>query len=211
MTVDLPDSLRGSFGCPVPGLEHKLVDPDSGLELAGMSDRSAGEKSAGEAGEICVRGYSLMQGLYKQQRDSVFDEAGWYHTGDGGSFNEQGHLFFEGRLGDVIKTGGANVSPREVEVLLEAVDGVKAAHVVGLPDPDRGQTVAAAVLLKQGVELDGEQLLAALRDELSAYKLPRQIFFLGENELPMTDSGKIKKSALAGQLQDLSKAGRGGA
>mgnify|MGYP002526757614 CR=1 FL=1 len=100
MTVDLPDSLRGSFGCPVPGLEHKLVDPDSGLELAGMSDRSASEKSAGEAGEICVRGYSLMQGLYKQQRDSVFDEAGWYHTGDGGSFNEQGHLFFEGRLGD---------------------------------------------------------------------------------------------------------------
>jgi len=211
MTVDLPDSLRGSFGCPVPGLEHKLVDPDSGLDLAGTSDRSTGEKSAGEAGEICVRGYSLMQGLYKQPRDNVFDEAGWYHTGDGGSFNEQGHLFFEGRLGDVIKTGGANVSPREVEVLLEAVDGVKAAHVVGLPDPDRGQTVAAAVLLKQGVELDGEQLLAALRDELSAYKLPRQIFFLGENELPMTDSGKIKKSALAGQLQDLFKAGRGGA
>jgi len=129
----LPERLRGSFGTPVAGVEHKVVDPDSGQELP-----------AGEFGEICVRGYSLMMGLYKKAREDVFDPDGFYRTGDGGYFDPDGVLFFKGRLGDMIKSGGANVTPSEVEQVLLAFPEIKEAYVVGVEDRDRGQTVEAS-------------------------------------------------------------------
>ena len=101
---DLPEHLRGSFGPPVPGVQHKIVDPETGAELAD-----------GVEGEICVRGASLMDGLYKRERSEAFDDDGWYHTGDKGS-SRDGLLFFTGRRTEMIKTGGANVAPREVEL-----------------------------------------------------------------------------------------------
>jgi len=189
MDVDLPESLRGSFGHGVPGVAHKIVDPASGEILAPGSD-----------GEICVRGYSVMQGLHKVEREDTFDETGFYHTGDGGHFDDDGVLFFTARLGDMIKTAGANVTPREVEVALEGVDSVKSAFVVGVPDPVRGQNVAAAVVLKQGRAAVEDELRAALRAELSAYKVPRRFYFYRDDELPFTDSGKIDKRKLAQML-----------
>ena len=191
MTVDLPEDLRGSFGKSVPGLEHKVVDPESDAVVG-----------SGESGEILVRGYSLMQGLYKVEREQNFDEQGFYHTGDGGRFNDQGHLFFEGRLGDVIKTGGANVSPREVEVLMEQQEEIKAAFVVGLPHPDRGETVTAVAVLAAGCELAEEELRERLKHDLSSYKVPTRILFMSSAELPMTDTGKIDKKALKAQLSE---------
>ncbi|MEE8508860.1 MAG: class I adenylate-forming enzyme family protein [Myxococcota bacterium] len=192
MDVDLPESLRGSFGKSVPGLEHKIVDPQTGETL-----------KAGELGEICVRGYSLMQGLHKLEREEVFDRDGFYHTGDAGSFDRDGHLFFKARLGDMIKTAGANVTPREVEVVMESLTEVRSAFVVGVPDPARGQNVAAAVVLKQGESASAESLGERLRAELSTYKIPRHFFFFTEDgELPFTDSGKIDKRALAALLTD---------
>jgi acyl-CoA synthetase (AMP-forming)/AMP-acid ligase II len=185
MDVDLPEELRGSFGRSVPGLQHKIVDPADGADLA-----------AGEFGEICVRGYSLMQGLYKVPRDQVFDADGYYHTGDGGYIDGDGVLFFKGRLGDVIKTGGANVSPREIELLLEAVDGVKEAYVVGLPDVVRGEIVAAVVVLKAGASVTERELASRLERDLSSYKLPKRYFFRTASELPFTDTGKIDKRRL---------------
>jgi acyl-CoA synthetase (AMP-forming)/AMP-acid ligase II len=159
MDVDLPEALRGSFGRSVPGVEHKIVDPETGESLP-----------AGSEGEICVRGYSLMQGLHKVEREDVFDRDGFYHTGDAGTFDEKGFLFFRARLGDMIKTAGANVTPREVEVVLEAIPQVRSAFVVGVPDPARGQNVAAAVILKQGCGLDADALRERAREQLSAYK-----------------------------------------
>ena len=177
--------MRGSFGHSVPGTEHKIVDPETGDTL-----------SPGEFGEICVRGYSVMQGLYKVEREDVFDADGYYHTGDSGHFDEDGVLFFKARLGDMIKTGGANVTPREVELAIEGCEGVREAYVVGLPDETRGQLVAAAVVLLSGATASEEALRTALKRQLSAYKVPRVLRFFAHEALPFTDSGKIDKRAL---------------
>jgi acyl-CoA synthetase (AMP-forming)/AMP-acid ligase II len=185
MRRDLPVHLRGSFGKSVPGLEHKVIDPTTGERLA-----------AGASGEICVRGYSVMQGLYKVEREAAFDGEGFYHTGDRGRFDDGGNLFFEGRLGELIKTGGANVSPREVELALETVEGVKEAYVVGIPDPDRGEKVVAAVVVRAGAVLTTAQILAAVAKDLSAYKVPREILLYDRSALPFTDTGKIDKRSL---------------
>jgi acyl-CoA synthetase (AMP-forming)/AMP-acid ligase II len=143
----LPESLRGSFGPAIGGFEHRIVDPSSGAALP-----------PGELGEIHVRGPRLMLGLHKREREAVFAADGWYATGDAGFFDAAGVLYFKGRLGDMIKTGGANVSPPEVEAILLAQPEVKAAQIVGLPDPDRGETVVAAVVLEE------EQTASAERD-----------------------------------------------
>jgi acyl-CoA synthetase (AMP-forming)/AMP-acid ligase II len=186
MDVDLPESQRGSFGHAVPGVEHKVVDPETGAVLP-----------PGQFGEICVRGYSLMLGLHKQEREDVFDRDGYYHTGDAGYFDADGVLYFKARLGEMIKTAGANVTPREVEVVIETFPEVVSAFVVGLPDPVRGQNVAAAIVLKRGAALDADTARARLRDQLSSYKVPRVWWFAEKEELPFTDSGKIDKKRLA--------------
>ena len=191
MHTVLPEHQRGSFGTPLPGIEHKIVDPDTGEELP-----------AGQPGEICIRGYSLMQGLYKLEREQTFDDEGYYHTGDGGHFSEEAHLFFGGRLGDTIKTGGANVAPREVEDVLESFDGIEQAHVVGVPDRDRGQIVAAVVVLEAGQELQPEELRQRAKQELSAFKVPKHIFFSQKSELPETATGKVRKDVLRDQLTE---------
>ncbi len=196
MDVDLPESLRGSFGRSVPGLEHKVVDPETGETLG-----------PDEVGEICVRGYSLMQGLYKVEREDTFDADGFYHTGDAGRFSADGYLYFQARLGDLIKTGGANVTPREVEVVLEAQPEVKEAYVVGVPHPDRGQTVEAAIVLQAEREATAEELRTRLKGELAAYKVPRHIWLYANADLPFTDSGKIDKRKLAALLAERLRGG----
>jgi acyl-CoA synthetase (AMP-forming)/AMP-acid ligase II len=189
-SVDLPERLRGTFGTAVPGVEHKVVDPRTGERLA-----------VGEFGEICVRGYSLCQALYKREREESFDADGYYHTGDGGWFDAEGRLFFKGRIGEMIKTAGANVAPCEVEIALEAFPEVKLAAVVGVPDSVRGELVAAAVVAEPGQQVDPERLRARLRDELSAYKVPRHLFVLRHDEVPLTDSGKVHKKRLLELLE----------
>ena len=191
MNVDLPEELRGTFGQPVPGVEHKIVDPDSGETLP-----------PGELGEICVRGYSRMQGLYKREREQVFDPDGFYRTGDSGYFNADGHLFFKGRLGEMIKTAGANVSPREVETVLQSFGEIELAAVLGLPDPVRGELVVAAVVMGDGQALDEAALREKLRSHLSSYKVPKRIVPLDTAELPLTDSGKVHKQQLRERLLD---------
>jgi len=191
MDVDLPERLRGSFGHAVPGMEHRIVDPESGEVLP-----------AGQSGEICVRGYSLMQGLHKVRRENTFDAEGFYHTGDAGYFDGDGVLYFEARLGELIKTAGANVSPREVEVELEALEEVSSAYVVGLADAVRGQNVAAALVLRPEADFDEAACRQRLRASLSAYKVPRHFFVVEKAELPFTDSGKIDKRRLAAWLEE---------
>jgi acyl-CoA synthetase (AMP-forming)/AMP-acid ligase II len=187
----LPESLRGSFGSALDGISHRIVDPDTGAPLA-----------QGELGEICVRGYSLMQGLYKVEREVVFEPDGFYRTGDAGYFDAEGILYFTGRLGEMIKSGGANVTPSEVEQVLVAQPEVKEAYVVGLADADRGQSVEAAVVLELGESATGEALRARIKRELSAYKVPRHIVVYPSGTLPFTDTGKIDKRKLAEELGD---------
>jgi acyl-coenzyme A synthetase/AMP-(fatty) acid ligase len=187
----LPEHQRGSFGTPLPGIEHKVVDGETGELLP-----------EGREGEICVRGYSLMQRLYKVEREETFDAEGFYHTGDGGYFSAEGQVFFTGRLCDTIKTAGANVAPREVELVLESLDEVVEAYVVGTPDPDRGEIVAAAVVLKAGRQARPDDLRSRAKDELSAFKVPKHIFLCEKSELPQTATGKVRRDRLRDQLAE---------
>ena len=191
--VELPEGKEQSFGRGVPGIEHRIVDPDTGDELP-----------AGEAGEIWIRGYSLMVGLLDRDPEDVFEPGGWYRTGDLGLLDADGHLYFRGRLGTVIKAGGTNVAPREVELAIESQPGVMHAFVVGVPAADgRGEAVAAAVVAKPGAGVDPEGLRARLRTEIASYKVPRHVaVFAEQQELPWLDSGKIDLQALRRLLAD---------
>ncbi|MDG2304269.1 MAG: class I adenylate-forming enzyme family protein [Candidatus Binatia bacterium] len=183
--VELPEELRGSFGRAVPDTEHRVVDPDSGEVLG-----------PGESGEICVRGPNVMLGLHKVERADVFDRDGWYRTGDHGSFNETGHLFFEGRKDELIKTAGVNVSAREVEAALMAFDDVTLAAVVGVPHSTRGRLVAAVVVPEKAMSPTPHDLWDRLRKVISAFTVPRRIWVCAPNEVPMTASGKVDKKSL---------------
>ena len=185
----LPEEMRGSFGRSLPGIEHRIIDPETGAILGD-----------GEPGEICVRGYNMMAGIYKQEQADTFDEEGWYRTGDLGTFRE-GYLYYFGRRTEMIKSAGANVSPREVEAALEALPGVQAAAVVGLPDSQRGQIVAAAIVPSPGSAVSVADVARRIADQVSSYKVPRFIVVLDADELPMLPTGKPNKQALALLLQ----------
>ena len=176
---DQPEHRRGSFGRPVPELEARVVDPES---LA--------ERAAGELGELWLRGPLLMEGYYGRERWTTFTADEWYRTGDLFSRDDDGFFYFAGRRDDMIKTGGANVSPREVEAVLRDVTGGLVPIVFGVPDAERGEIVAAVVIADPDVALDLQELRDALRTRLSAYKVPRTIVRLAPTELPVLSSGK---------------------
>ena len=187
LSLELPEGKEGSFGRSVPGIEHRIVDPGTGVELP-----------AGETGEIWIRGYSLMLGLLGRDPAEVFEPGGWYRTGDSGHLDADGHLFFEGRTGTVIKAAGTNVAPREVELAIEQQPGVMHAFVVGVPAADgRGEAVAAAVVAKPNTDMSPEELRARLRTEMASYKVPRHVaVFADQQDLPWLESGKIDLQAL---------------
>jgi acyl-CoA synthetase (AMP-forming)/AMP-acid ligase II len=181
---DQPEHRRGSFGRPAPGFETKVVD-DTGERV-----------DAGEIGELCVRGPFLMQRYYKRSREECFDADGWFHTGDLVRTDADGYVYFIGRKGAMIKTAGANVAPAEVERAIAKVAGGTVAHVIGLPDSERGQLVAAVIVLEEGSEFDEAALRDALRAELSAYKIPKRFAAVPRSEVPVLSSGKVDLGAL---------------
>ena len=193
LSVELPEGREDSFGRSVPGIEHRIVDPATGADLP-----------TGEAGEIWIRGYSLMLGLLGRDPADVFEPGGWYRTGDSGRFDADGHLYFQGRMGAVIKAAGTNVAPREVELAIEEQPGVMHAFVVGVPSDDGwGEAVAAAVVARPGAALDADGLRASLRAELASYKVPRHVaVFAEQGDLPWLESGKIDLQALRRMLTD---------
>jgi acyl-CoA synthetase (AMP-forming)/AMP-acid ligase II len=183
--TDQPEHRRGSFGRPVPGFEAKVVDPDTGTEL-----------DAGAVGELWLRGPFLMEGYYGRERHETFTADGWFRSGDLFHVDSDGFFYFTGRRGDMIKTAGANVSPREVEAAIAELTGL-VAHVVGIDDPDRGQLVAAAIRMPSGrTAPDTDALRAGLRTKLSAYKVPRRYLVLADDDVPMLSSGKVDSRAL---------------
>ena len=175
---DQPERYRGSFGKPVPEVEARVVDFDTGLDAAPGAD-----------GELWFRGPLLMEGYYGREHHEVFSPDQWFRTGDVFAVDDEGFFYFRGRRGDMIKTAGANVSPREVEGVLRELTGCVLAIVLGLPDAERGQIVAA-VVVDATTTLDDDALHAALRERLSAYKVPRRVLRLRMAEVPMLSSGK---------------------
>jgi acyl-CoA synthetase (AMP-forming)/AMP-acid ligase II len=121
----------------------------------------------------------------------VVDPDGWFHTGDLVRTDRDGFVYFIGRRDAMIKTAGANVAPAEVEKAIAKVTGGSVAHVVGVPDPHRGQLVAAVVALGPGAEFDEAAVRKRLADELSAYKIPKLFAVLPHSEVPVLSSGKV--------------------
>ncbi len=183
----LSEHLRGTIGRGLPGMEHVIVSPETGLP-----------QPLGEEGELFVRGAFLMDGIYKRERHEVFTPDGWYPTRDLGWFGADGHLRFAGRGGAMIKTGGSNVSPAEVETALLELPQVGAAFVFGIPAGDRGEDVAAVVVRRGPDLLDVDELRAGARSRLSGYKVPRHIEVFDDADLPMLPTGKVDMVALRG-------------
>jgi acyl-CoA synthetase (AMP-forming)/AMP-acid ligase II len=183
--LPLPEHLRGTIGCSLPGMEHLIVSRESGLP-----------QPSGEEGELFVRGAFLMDGIYKRERHEVFTPDGWYATGDLGWFGADGHLRFTGRGGGMIKTGGSNVSPAEVESALRELPQVRAAYVFGVPAGDRGEDVAAVIVPTGPGPLDTDQLKSDARSLMSGFKVPRRIEVLEDADVPMLPTGKVDIAAL---------------
>jgi acyl-CoA synthetase (AMP-forming)/AMP-acid ligase II len=153
-------------------------------------------------------GYPVTPGLHKVERDGYFTADGFYPTGDL-CLREGQRFHFVGRGGDMIKTAGSNVSPAEVEMEMQALDGVHSAYVVGLPDPQRGQIVAAAVVPVDGRSLDFADVEAQLRTRMSGYKVPRKYVHISRDEVPMLPSNKVAKREVAELIAQRLSAERG--
>jgi acyl-CoA synthetase (AMP-forming)/AMP-acid ligase II len=184
--TDQPERRRGSFGKPAPGLTAKIVDLETGTPV-----------EDGALGELCIRGPCLMQRYHKRSREECFDADGWFHTGDLVAADRDGFIYFIRRAGSMIKTGGANVSPGEVEqAIVKVAAGGAVAHVFGVPDPERGQVVAAVVALDNAADFDETTLRRKLAAELSVYKIPKRFAAVSTAELPLLPSGKVNMPEL---------------
>lgn len=182
-----PEVHADSSGAALAGVTLKITDPLTG----GIVPR-------GEPGEIRVKGPTLMLGYLGIPLDETLDGEGFFPTGDGGYLDDAGRLYWQGRLTEIIKTGGANVSPREVDEALMAHPGVKVAQTVGLPHETLGEVVVACVVAHDGATPDPEQLRTFLRQRLASYKVPRHVLFFGEDEVATTGSAKIIAAELRG-------------
>lgn len=179
------ETIAGSSGVPLPGVTVKIADPLTGATL-----------NRDEHGEICVKGPTLMLGYVGTPLDETLDEDGYFHTGDGGYLDNEGRLYWKGRLTDIIKTGGANVSPLEVDEVLADYPGVKIGRTVGVPHDTLGEMVVACVVPHTGRTLAATAIREHLRARLASYKVPREILFFTEADLSLTGSAKIKSSDL---------------
>jgi fatty-acyl-CoA synthase len=182
---DPPAVRRETFGRPLAGMDVRIADPETGCAVA-----------PGAQGEILVKGPTMMEGYYRVPRADTFDREGYFRTGDLGWLDPDGCLHFAGRLKDVIKTAGVNVAAAEVEEALARHPAVKAAHVVGVPHPTRGENVAAFVVPQAGDPPDPAALADFVRAALASYKVPRHVFLIDEAAVPRTATGKIEKPAL---------------
>jgi long-chain acyl-CoA synthetase len=178
---------HGTVGPPVPGTEVRIVD-EADVEVA-----------AGEAGEICIRSELVMAGYWNDLEATAETlRGGWLHTGDVGRLDDGGYLTIVDRKKDVIIRGGFNVYPRDVEEALVGHPAVRAACVLGRPDPRHGEEVVAFVTLADGGDVSPEELVAFGKERLGGYKYPREINVL--SALPLTPVGKPDRKALREQL-----------
>ncbi|HEX9537496.1 MAG TPA: AMP-binding protein, partial [Streptosporangiaceae bacterium] len=177
-----PDRERkpGSIGTPIRGVQMRVVD-SSGHEVA-----------QGEVGEIVIRGHNVMKGYWRKPEETA--EAipdGWFRTGDLGRVDEDGYFVIVDRKKDLIIRGGYNIYPREIEEVLYEHPAVGEAAVIGLPHPQLGEEVGAAVALKPGATVSAEELRDYVKTQVAAYKYPRKVWIV--DVLPKGPTGKIVK------------------
>jgi len=178
------DRCLGS-GYPLPGYEFKAIDPATGEAVP-----------PGAIGELCVRGYAVMQGYYKKPEETAkaVDSEDWVHTGDVVTIRDDGFIRFFGRYKELLKVGGENVDPAEVEAFLLCHPSVSKVQVVGVPDPRLSEVACACVVPREGHQVTADDLISFCRGKLASFKLPR--YTLVMQEYPMTSSGKVQKFRL---------------
>ena len=188
---DPPHRLETS-GYPAPGYELKVVDPDTGEQLPD-----------GVPGELRVKSYALMKGYYKKPKETAesYDEDGWFCTGDMAEHHADGYIRFLGRFKDMLKVGGENVDPMEVEGLLLEHPAVQQVAVVGLPDRRLSEVPVAFVERKPDADIEADDILVYCRGKVASFKIPRHAIFI--DEFPMTASGKIRKVELREKAKQL--------
>jgi len=188
--LDPADVRLHTVGRPLPGMDVRVVDPETRRPLR-----------PGEIGEIVIRGY-MMPGYYKDadKNAAAFDSEGFFRSGDFGTFDEEGRLRFRGRMKEMVKTGGINVAPLEVEEVLLGHPAVEQVYVVGVPDARREEVLAAVVVTKEDGEVTADALRAFCRERLAAFKIPQIFRFAKRAELPVTATGKVQKVKLQESL-----------
>lgn len=177
--------ISSSIGVPMPDVEIQIRD-DDGRTLP-----------TGQVGEIVVKGSRVMKGYWKDEERTkkAFTKDGWYRTGDMGYFDEDGYIYLTGRSDDLIKRGGENVGPDEVESAIYSFPKVEEAAVIGVPDLEWGQQIRAVVKLKKGETATEKEIIDFLRNKLAAYKRPTSVVIV-DDELPKTSTGKILRRVL---------------
>ena len=190
--ADTPAEFYGaSMGGPLPGNTLKIVEPFSGKVLP-----------VGEIGELCIKGPTLMDGYLGKAPEECFDAEGFYHVGDGGYLDAEDRFFWEGRLTDMIKTGGANVAPLEVDEAIVKFPGVKRSQTVGVPDDLLGEMVVSCIVPVDGAALCESEIVAHLKRDLASFKLPRKILFFTDADYALTGNEKIQ----TGKLREIATA-----
>ncbi len=178
------DRCTGS-GFPLPGYEFKVIDPETGEDMP-----------ADSPGEMCVRTYAIMLGYYKKPEETsrAVDAEGWFHTGDLATIRDDGQVRFIGRIKELLKVGGENVDPVEVEALMLGHPAVSGVQIVGVPDERLSEVACACVILEERKEATAEELIEYCRGKVASFKTPRHVVFM--HEYPMTPSGKVQKFKL---------------
>ncbi len=197
----VPEGKTGAMGRAVKGIERVI------------RDRSTGENvPTGENGELLIRGANIMRGYHKVSRRQVFDDDGYFHTGDQGMIDADGFFWFSGRANELIKSAGANVAPREVELALEELEDVSQAFVFSIPDDALGEAVTA-VIVANSSDVSAVGLRSQLATRISSYKIPSHFYLLEPDDLPeaapwksareLVDKRKLREKILAGAGQPL--------
>jgi fatty-acyl-CoA synthase len=182
-------------GFPQPGIELRIIDPADGRELP-----------IGEQGELLVRGYQVMKGYYNMPEETAaaIDAEGWMHTGDTAYMRPDGHIRFLGRFKDMLKVGGENVSPAEVEAYLLELPEIDQVAVVGYPDPRLAEVPVAFVVAAEGANVSLDGVRAHIKGKIASYKIPRHVICV--TEFPMTPTGKVQKHKLRDQALQIIRA-----
>jgi malonyl-CoA/methylmalonyl-CoA synthetase len=174
----------GTVGFPLPGVSLRITGPD-GCELA-----------PGEVGSLQVRGPNVFPGYWNMPDKTAedFTDDGFFITGDQGLVDAEGYVSIVGRAKDMVISGGLNVYPKEIELLIDAVPGVRESAVIGLPHADFGEAVAAVVVAEPGAELEADAIIDHVRSHAANFKVPKQVFFV--DTLPRNTMGKVQKNLL---------------
>ncbi|MET0444396.1 MAG: malonyl-CoA synthase [Pseudorhodoplanes sp.] len=182
------DRIAGTVGFPLPGVEIRIADPESGAVL-----------KQGEVGVLEVRGPNVFPGYWRMpdKTRAEFRADGYFITGDVAKIDERGYVHIVGRAKDLIITGGFNVYPKEVESEIDALPGVVESAVIGCPHPDFGEGVTAVVVLQKGASVDEKAIIDNLEGKLAKFKLPKRILFV--EDLPRNTMGKVQKNVLREQ------------